>query len=105
MFSQNPNGTAILKQTSNIQIYFLKITLFLLAITLQFKASLAQEINKPSTVGRQSSTLFNLRTKTLYFNKNQQSDTLQLDTLTIVPNSIKALYPSTKQRFLFEFNT
>ncbi|MFK7908576.1 MAG: hypothetical protein AB8B69_25830, partial [Chitinophagales bacterium] len=67
-----------------------------MVITLQFKVSFAQEtktLKKPSTVNRSPSTVSNLRTKTLCFNQNQASDSLQLDTLSIVPNSIKIHNP------------
>ncbi|MGB0932622.1 MAG: hypothetical protein ACPGVB_17690, partial [Chitinophagales bacterium] len=74
------------------QKHFVKVILFLIAITLQFKVSVAQQtdsLKAPSVVNRPPSTVSNLRTKTLYLNKNQQADTIKLDTLTIVPNSIK----------------
>ena len=59
--------------------------------------SFAQETNvttNSSTVTRPPSTVSNLRTKTLYLNKNKPIDTLQLDSLTIVPNSLKIQYPN-----------
>ncbi len=85
-----------MNQTSKIQFPFLQFLLLLLAITLQYKVSLAQQTNinpssvhpPPSTVHRSSSTISNLRTKTFYLDKNKPIDTLQLDTLTVVPNSV-----------------